>query len=180
MNSWRAIQSLEKVQNEAYISAPQHEKEDDARIQKTHEHEERTHGSEKEESERKKAPDGMIASMRRRTASRRLKRNSQFRLVYSEGKRQAGSKVVIYYLKRESDGIAPGFVASKKIGKACQRSRAKRLMRETFREVKHRIAEKNLWIVFVASFSPKENTFHEIVEDVESSLGRAGLISTSG
>jgi ribonuclease P protein component len=113
-------------------------------------------------------------------ASRRLKSNSQFRLVYSKGKREAGIKVVIYYLTRESDGLVPGFVASKKIGKACQRNRAKRLMREIFRTVQKRITEKNLWIVFIASFSPRESTFHEILEDVERSLGRAGLLISNG
>jgi len=168
------------VHDEANISAAQHEKEDDARIQEAYEHEERPPGTEKEESEGKKAPYGLIARIRCRMASRRLKRNSQFRLVYSEGKRQAGAKVVIYYLMREDGGIVPGYVASKKIGKACQRNRAKRLMRETFRKVREGIIEKNIWIVFVASFSPEESTFREIAEDVASSLGRAGLISTNG
>jgi ribonuclease P protein component len=112
--------------------------------------------------------------------TRRLKKNSQFRLVYSEGKREAGTKVIIYYLARESGGVVPGFVASKRIGKAWQRNRAKRLMREIFRTLKDRIGEENLWIVFVASFRPKECTFHEILEDVESSLGRAGLIVING
>jgi len=113
-------------------------------------------------------------------AARRLKTNRQFRLVYSEGKREAGTKVVIYYLVRDSEGVVPGFVASKKIGKAWQRNRAKRLMREIFRMLENRIAEKNLWIVFIASFRPKESTFHEILEDVERSLGRAGLIVANG
>jgi len=112
--------------------------------------------------------------------SRSLKKNSQFRLVYSEGKKEAGTKVVIYYLKRESDRVAPGFVASKKIGKACQRNTAKRYMREIFRKLEDRFIDTNLWIVFVAAFRPNECTFHEILADVESSLGRAGLISTNG
>ena len=112
--------------------------------------------------------------------SRSLKKNSQFRLVYSEGKREAGTKVVVYFLEHESDSVMPGFVASKKIGNACQRSRAKRYMREIFRRLKGRFVDTNLWIVFVASFRPKECTFHEILADVESSLSRAGLISTNG
>jgi ribonuclease P protein component len=112
--------------------------------------------------------------------SRRLRKNGQFRLVYSEGTREAGKKVIIYVLRRECDGIVPGFVASRKIGKACQRNRAKRLMRETFRKLQDRIAEKNVWIVFIASFRPQECTFQDIFEDVESSLGRAGLILTNG
>ena len=112
--------------------------------------------------------------------SRSLKKNSQFRLVYSEGKREAGTKVVIYFLKLDSDCVVPGFVASKKIGKACQRNRAKRHMREIFTRLEGRFVDTNLWIVFIASFRPKESSFHEILADVESSLGRAGLISANG
>lgn len=168
------------MHHEANISASQHQTEDNARFQKTHEHEKRTSCSEKEESEGKKTPERLIIRTGFRMQSRRLKKNSQFRLVYSEGTREAGRRVVIYVLKRESDGVVPGFVASRKIGKACQRSRAKRLMREIFGRLKDRFGEQNLWIVFVASFRPKECTFHEIFEDVESSLGRAGLILTNG
>ena len=123
------------MQNEANVSAAQHEKENDARISQAHEHEERPPGSEKEESERKKTPERLIVREDIRMQSRSLKKNSQFRLVYSEGKREAGTKVVIYFLKRESDGVVPGFVASKKIGKACQRNRAKRLHERDIQEI---------------------------------------------
>lgn len=168
------------MHNEANVSASQHEKEDDARISQENEHEERPAGSEKEESERKKTPERLNAREYIRMQSRSLKKNSQFRLVYSEGKREAGTKVVIYFLKRESDAVVPGFVASKKIGKAYQRNRAKRHMREIFRKLESRFIDTNLWIVFVASFRPAESTFHEILADVEGSLGRAGLITTNG
>ncbi|MBN2070798.1 MAG: ribonuclease P protein component [Candidatus Krumholzibacteriota bacterium] len=116
-----------------------------------------------------------------------LKNSRQFRLVYSEGKREAGQKITILYLGRngegddENRGLLPGFVASKKnVGKAYQRNRAKRLMREIFRTVKDRINEKNIWIVFIASFRPEETSFQELTEDVVSSLKRAGLISSCG
>ncbi|MCK4235742.1 MAG: ribonuclease P protein component [Candidatus Krumholzibacteria bacterium] len=113
-------------------------------------------------------------------ASARLKKSSQFRLVYREGEREAGRNVVVCYLRKKSAGIVPGFVASKRVGKAYQRNRAKRQMREIFQRLKERITEKNLWIVFIASFRPGETPFQELIEDVESSLGRAGLISKSG
>ncbi len=113
-----------------------------------------------------------------------LKKNRQFGLVYREGKRQAGTKITILYLERsgegekENTGILPGFVASKKnVGKAYQRNRAKRLMREIFRKVEGRITEKNIWIVFIASFRPEETSFQELLEDVISSMESAGLIS---
>jgi len=171
---------MRRVQHETDISTAQHAQEDDARIQEAHEHKERTSCSEKEESEREKTPERLKALGRFRMQSRRLKKNSQYRLVYSEGKKEAGARVVIYFLEREDGGVVPGFVASRKIGKACQRNRAKRLMREIFKRVSARFGERNLWIVFVASFRPNECTFHEILADVESSLGRAGLMVTNG
>lgn len=110
-----------------------------------------------------------------------LKRNSQFRIVYGEGDRVVGEAITICYIRKGHEGIVPGFVASKKrVGKAHQRNRAKRLMREIFRKLRQRFEEQNLWIVFIASFNPNETSFQDLFRDVESSLGRAGLISKCG
>ena len=110
-----------------------------------------------------------------------LKKTSQFRQVYREGRRQAGENITILYITRNEGGIVPGFVASKKnVGKANQRNRAKRQMREIFRRLEDRIVEKEIWIVFIATFRPGEASFQELMEDVERSLSRAGLILNCG
>ncbi len=113
-------------------------------------------------------------------ASKGLTQDGQFRAVYRRGTKEVGKKVVIYYLEGGSEGVLPGFVASKKIGKANQRNRAKRLMREIFRQLRGRIKEDNIWIVFIASFKPNETDYGELFDDVEDSMARAGLISTNG
>jgi ribonuclease P protein component len=108
-----------------------------------------------------------------------LRTAGQFRRIYSEGRREAGKRIIIYYLKTGEGGVLPGFVASKKnVGnRACQRNRAKRLMREVYSKLAGRIKERNLWIVFIASFDPAETSLGQLTEDVERSLERAGLIS---
>ena len=114
-------------------------------------------------------------------ASAGLTRDSQFREVYRNGQKETGHKIIICYLKKDGEGIKPGFVASKKkVGKAYQRNRAKRLMREVFRSLKERIIEKDIWIIFIATFRPAETSFRELLEEVESSMIRAGLISSGG
>ncbi|MFA6807587.1 MAG: ribonuclease P protein component [Eubacteriales bacterium] len=60
----------------------------------------------------------------------RMKKNSEFKKVFSSGKSFA-SKYVIVYISRGKTKF--GFIASKKIGNAVKRNRAKRLMREALR-----------------------------------------------
>ena len=113
-------------------------------------------------------------------ASRGLTKDIQFRTVYRKGAREVGTKVVICYLREGRNGVLPGFVASRKIGKANQRNRAKRLMREIFRQLERRITVQHLWIVFIASFRPEDTRYNELFDDIESSMTRAGLISKNG
>lgn len=57
-----------------------------------------------------------------------LTRNSQFQKVYREGVKRIGRLLVVYLLP--ADEYARGIVASRKVGGAVRRNRAKRLMRE--------------------------------------------------
>jgi len=113
---------------------------------------------------------------------RGLRKSTQFRRVYTEGHRTAGERIIIYYLETGDSGIHPGFVASKKKAgsRAHQRNRAKRLMREAFRQVRDRITAQDLWMVFIASFDPDRTSLGQLLEDVERSLSRAGLIASDG
>jgi len=62
---------------------------------------------------------------------RSLAKQSEFQKVYNQGTKRVGRLVVVYLLSAEDFGRA--VVASKKVGGAVQRNRAKRLLREARR-----------------------------------------------
>ncbi len=65
------------------------------------------------------------------TAWRSLTRKSEFHEVYEHGAKKVGRFLVVYLLP--ADDMARAVVASKKVGNAVKRNRAKRLLREAFR-----------------------------------------------
>jgi RNase P protein component len=62
---------------------------------------------------------------------RSLRSKSEFRKVYEEGVKRVGRYLVLYLLPAEDDASA--VVASRKVGGAVKRNRAKRLLREALR-----------------------------------------------
>jgi len=131
------------------------------------------------------------------TAWRALTKKSEFHKVYEHGAKQVGRLLVVYLLP--ADDMARGVVASKKIGNAVKRNRAKRLLREAFRQgdwghadafsdhvmgIPKRLqrdsgsengdpsAAEGLWVVLIARRNILGADSREVGEELDHLLGR--------
>jgi ribonuclease P protein component len=115
---------------------------------------------------------------------KRLRLNRASRLAQSRDfarVRQQGQRLVLGCLianwNRLPDGASPklGVVTSKKIGGAVQRSRARRLLRESFRQHQHEFAQP-VELVLVARNSIAGKKFADVEKDFLAALNRANLL----
>ena len=64
-----------------------------------------------------------------------LNKNKDFIRAYSKGKSFVSPVLVIYVIKNREKNVRIGITASKKIGNAVQRNRARRVIRESVRKI---------------------------------------------
>jgi ribonuclease P protein component len=115
---------------------------------------------------------------------KRLRLNRASRLAQSRDfarVRQQGQRLVLGCLianwNRLPDGAPPklGVVTSKKIGGATERSRARRLLRESFRQHQHELSQP-VELVLVARNSIAGKKFADVEKDFLAALNRAKLL----
>ncbi len=102
-----------------------------------------------------------------------LKRNGEFARSYKRGQSYVHKHIVVYINKNNKLGVRIGFTATKKIGKATVRNRARRVMKHALSNVltPQIMRENNVDIVLVArGVTPKlkstqiEKTIDEILK----------------
>jgi len=104
----------------------------------------------------------------------RLRENRQFREVFDKGRFTVGQGMVFYRLKNGQSYNRIGLVASKKVGKAVSRNRARRLMRETYRTLEAQLP-KGYDLVFVARAPMAEYNFHQVAEEMSLLIRKSGF-----
>lgn len=104
-----------------------------------------------------------------------LKKNFQFKIVYTKGNSIANRLLVMYRLKNGKDINRLGISVSRKVGNSVVRNRITRLIRESYR-----LHEENIklgWdIVIIARIPSKESDYHEISKALVHLLKKAGLL----
>jgi len=99
-----------------------------------------------------------------------LKHHKEFQYVYNKGKAQHSSNVVLFFLSQ--NGIKKvGFTATKKVGNAVKRNRAKRRLRALF--VQYSDSLKDGIYVFVAKQSTVEAPYTQLENDLKKVLYRS-------
>ena len=121
---------------------------------------------------------GQSAQFSRREAHRMryrpLRRNGEFGRVYARGKSYVNPALVLYVLKTKSKKTRVGLTATKKVGHAVQRNRARRVMKAAIDEhLDYNIGGYDL--VFVArGLTPKLKSW-QVSSVVAKLFAQAGL-----
>ncbi|MDF1876499.1 ribonuclease P protein component [Sulfurimonas sp. SAG-AH-194-L11] len=91
-----------------------------------------------------------------------MKLHKEFQYVYNKGKNQHSSSVVLFFLPQNGTRKV-GFTATKKLGNAVKRNRAKRRMRALFREYSPKLKDGSY--VFVAKVGLFDSSHEKLQND---------------
>jgi len=109
-------------------------------------------------------------------AKQRLQKTSQFREAYDQNRRWHGRYMVLFLRSAPDASLRLGVVASKKVGNAIARARAKRRLRDAFRRNRARFTASTDDIVLVARRSILQADWTDLVAELLKLASQAGLI----
>ena len=104
-----------------------------------------------------------------------LTRNGDYKRIYNRGKSSVGSFLVTYAAKKSYGEIRFGITTSKKVGKAVDRNRARRVIRESFRLLEGEIAQP-VDLVFVARSRACHVKCQAVQKEMKKQLIALGII----
>lgn len=109
----------------------------------------------------------------------RLKKNTDFQLVFKKGKSTANRQFVVYVLKFPGRmECRLGLSVSKKVGNAVTRNRIKRKVKEVLRSLDDRLEQGSDYVIIARN--PAANmTFAEIESSLQHVLKRAKVLKSS-
>ncbi|MBQ8135105.1 MAG: ribonuclease P protein component [Clostridia bacterium] len=104
-----------------------------------------------------------------------LKRNNDFRRLYSRGRSYTSSVLVTYVMRNRCGNVRIGITTSKKIGKAVMRNRSRRIIREAYRALSEEV-RTGYDLVFVARGKTPYVKTGDILRAMRKELKEAGVL----
>ena len=104
-----------------------------------------------------------------------LRRDSDFASIYKKGKSVGDKFVVVFSKKNNLPYSRTAFLASKKVGNAVARNRARRLMKESYRSLCDRLVP-GFDIIFIARNTINNSKCADVKKSIEAATSRAGLL----
>lgn len=103
-----------------------------------------------------------------------LRKKEDFTSLYKKGKSVAGKFVVIFYRRNNLSTNRKAFLASKKVGNSVERNRARRLMRESYRQMEADMS-KGWDFIFIARNTILDSKCADVKKSMEAALKKAGI-----
>ena len=104
-----------------------------------------------------------------------IKENRDFRRIYAKGKSYTSGILVTYVMKNRTRDVKIGITTGKKIGKAVQRNRSRRIIREAFRELAGDV-KSGYDLVFVARAKTPFVKSYDVLRSMKKELKEAGVL----
>jgi ribonuclease P protein component len=110
-----------------------------------------------------------MTSSSRFPRDRRVRRRAEFQRVFDAGRRVQGKYFTLLVAPNDASGVRLGIVASRKLGGAVRRNRAKRLIREVFRQSQPLPGRQDVDVVVI----PRRELFDAAYSSLESDFQAA-------
>ena len=107
----------------------------------------------------------------------RLTRRGEFLKVASRGRKAARPGLVLQALPQPEGGLRLGFTATKKIGNAVARNRAKRRLREAARLMLGAAPPQGWDLVLIARDTTGRREWSKLLGDLRGALRQAGVLA---
>ena len=105
-----------------------------------------------------------------------LKENREFRRAYTRGKSYISPDLVTYIIKNNNNNLRIGITTGKKIGKAVERNRSRRIIRAAYVKLNRNI-RLGYDIVFVARTKTPFRKSTDILKSMTKHLKDAGILN---
>ncbi len=106
---------------------------------------------------------------------RKLSKTSEFKKVFSEGRRIEGKNLIIFILENDYNFNRPGIIIKKETGKAVIRNKIKRWLKEAFQLVNKKLSP-GYDIIMLAKNNIGESDHFKICHDLEDLFYKGKLL----